>query len=315
MLYKNDNVNVEREPSFEEIDLSALARSIWQNKLIWITTTVIAGILGVFYALSLPNIYKSEAILAPANESQGNVGGIGGQFGGLASLAGINLDGNSIDKKTIALEVLKSRAFLMEFIERNDLKIQLMAVNGWDRATDTFSYDPEVFDTAESKWVREVEAPFQPEPSLLEAQQHFLENNLYISESEEAGFILIGVKHYSPILAKEIVDKLISSINMKMRENDIYESEASIKYLNNVLEDTNVFDLKSMFYKLIEEQYQTKMIANVRVDYVLRVIDPAVVEEEKASPRRGGIVVMFMTVGLLLGLALSLVVRNGNRNV
>ena len=44
------------------------------------------------------------------------------------------------------------------------------------------------------------------------------------------------------------------------------------------------------------------MLANVRQDYVLEVIDPAVVPEEEAKPHR----ILIIVIGALLGATLSI---------
>ena len=86
------------------------------------------AILSVIYAINQPNIYRATTLLAPASE-QGGAGGLAkmaGQFGGLASLAGINLGGGGTDKTGLALEVLKSRVFIEEFINKHQLIVPLM---------------------------------------------------------------------------------------------------------------------------------------------------------------------------------------------
>ena len=90
----------------DEIDLKELFSAIWQGKWVIIVTTFIAAVIAVFYALSLPNIYKSEVLLAPAEENQGGgMSALASQFGGLAAIAGVNLSGGGADKTTLALEV------------------------------------------------------------------------------------------------------------------------------------------------------------------------------------------------------------------
>ena len=48
---------------YEDIDLMALFKAVWVGKMKIIFVTIIAALLSVFYALSLPNIYKSEVLL------------------------------------------------------------------------------------------------------------------------------------------------------------------------------------------------------------------------------------------------------------
>ncbi len=75
----------------DEIDLRELFSAIWAGKWLIVCVTAIFAVASVFYALSLPDVYKSEALLAPASDSSGMK--VPGQLGGLAALAGVNLGG------------------------------------------------------------------------------------------------------------------------------------------------------------------------------------------------------------------------------
>ncbi|MFY8273981.1 Wzz/FepE/Etk N-terminal domain-containing protein [Pseudoalteromonas sp. SSDWG2] len=290
----------------DEIDLKELFLALWQGKWIIIGTTIIAAAISVVYALSLPNIYKSEALLAPAEDGQsGGLSALAGQFGGLASLAGVSLGGGSADKTTIALELLKSRSFIGEFVQEHNLKPLIMAANGWDRENNTVLYDREVYNPETNKWLREVKAPKQPEPSLLEVHEEFVRKFLSVSQDKESGLVTVTIKHYSPVVAKELADKLIKQLNNTMRANDIADAENSIQYLNSALGETSVADMQKVFYQLIEQQQQTKMLASVHAEYALKTIDPAVVAENKAGPKRALIVMLSV---ILAGMLASLFV-------
>ncbi|MBS3798483.1 Wzz/FepE/Etk N-terminal domain-containing protein [Pseudoalteromonas sp. BDTF-M6] len=299
------NQNIETQQGTiadDEIDLKELFLALWQGKWIIIGTTLVAAVIAVVYALSLPNIYKSEALLAPAEDNQsGGLSGLAGQFGGLASLAGVNLGSGTADKTTIALELLKSRSFIGEFVKEHNLKPVIMAANGWDQANDRVIYDPEVYDSEKGLWVREVKAPKLPEPSQLEVHDKFTTQFLNVSKDKETGLVTISVKHYSPVVAKELTDKLIEQLNNTMRANDIADADNSIEYLSKALKETSVADMQKVFYQLIEQQQQTKMLASVRNEYALKMIDPAVVNERKYEPKRA----LICTFGVLLGALLS----------
>ena len=118
----------------DEIDLKEFFSILWQGKYRIILTTTIASILSVYLALSLPNIYKSEATLASVSGGGNPLDGISGQMGGLANLAGISLPSASTsDKSIIGIEVLQSRKFFEDFLKNNDnVLLPLMASKGWD---------------------------------------------------------------------------------------------------------------------------------------------------------------------------------------
>ncbi|WP_256931973.1 Wzz/FepE/Etk N-terminal domain-containing protein, partial [Vibrio parahaemolyticus] len=63
----------------------------WKGKWIIVVATFIFAIGSVLYSLSLPDIYKSDALLAPAESSNGGgLSKMASQLGGLAALAGVN---------------------------------------------------------------------------------------------------------------------------------------------------------------------------------------------------------------------------------
>ena len=280
----------------DEIDLRELFSAIWAGKWVIIATTFLFSVAAVFYALSLPNVYKSEVTLAPAGERGGL--NIPGQLGGLAALAGVNLGGKGGDKTALALEILKSREFLGRFIEENDLYVPIMAAKGWDRASDKLLIDPEIYNEETKQWVREVKEPFKPKPSVLETIEEFTKL-LGARQDETTGMVSISIEYYSPKLAKKWVDKLVKSINEDMRLRDLEDAEKSIAYLNSQIEQTTLADIKTMLFSLIEEQTKTRMLANVRDEYVLRTIDSAVEAEKKSSPKRALIIFITLIFGLI----------------
>ncbi len=63
----------------DEIDLKALFLALWKGKWIIVATTFVFAVGAVLFAISQPNTYKADTLLAPAESS--------GQ-GGLAKMAG-----------------------------------------------------------------------------------------------------------------------------------------------------------------------------------------------------------------------------------
>lgn len=287
----------------DEIDLRELIGIIWQGKWWIIAITFVFGLGSLFYSLSLPNIYKSEATLAPTEEaSGGGLSRMAGELGGLASLAGVNLGGKSVDKTIIAIEILKSRAFIKSYVEKYDILPELMAVDEWNRDKGIV-FDNEIYNLETGEWVRDVEAPKKTKPSSWEYVEVFREDVLEVSKDDTTGFVTLIVNHQSPEIAKQWVTWLIEDINNHMRERDIREASRSLEYLNKELQQTSLSDMQQVFYQLIEQQTQTIMLANVRPEYIFQVLDPAVVPEQKAKPSRA----LICIVGTFLGGFLSIV--------
>jgi uncharacterized protein involved in exopolysaccharide biosynthesis len=291
----------------DEIDLSDLLAVIWQGKWKVVAITALFAVVSVIYAITQPNIYKSEALLAPAEQEQsGGLAGLAGQFGGLASLAGVNLSGNSSNKAQLAIEVLKSRQFTSEFIQKHNILLDLMAAESWNMEANQVIYDDELYDVQKNKWVRDVNAPYKPKPSMQEAYKEF-KQILNTNTDKETGMVSISVEHVSPYVAQQWVEWLIADINETMKERDVLEAIKSTDFLTQQLEQTAIADIQAVLYKLIEEQAKTIMFAKVRDEYVFKTIDPALVPEEKFTPKRALICILGVLLGGMLGVMLVLI--------
>jgi uncharacterized protein involved in exopolysaccharide biosynthesis len=285
----------------DEINLAKLIKVTWRSKWIVIAVTLIAAIISVVFALSLPDTYQSQAKLAPSDDSQSSIGNMSGQLGGLASIAGVQLPRGETNNAALAIEILTSRKFLTEFVERHDVVPELMAVESWNASSGELRYDEDIYNADTKEWVRE-----EGQPTAWEYVNRFREL-LTVSQDEMTGFATITVVHQSPVVAKQWVDWLIEDINNNLRQKDIAEATRSMQYLEEELNEVNLSTIQQVFYQLIEKQTHTIMMANVRPEYVYRVIDPAVVAEEKNGPARALICIIITVVGFFLGLLIVFV--------
>src|SRR5690606_19017487 len=71
--------------------------------------------------------YRAEAVLAPTEESRAS--GLPSGLSGLAGIAGLNLGSGSSSAEALAM--LRSRAFIEEFIEDNEL-LPVLFPEAWD---------------------------------------------------------------------------------------------------------------------------------------------------------------------------------------
>lgn len=303
----------------DEIDLREFLKALWKGKWIIIVTTFLFAVGSVLYALNLPNIYKADALLAPAESSNGGgLSKMAGQLGGLAALAGVNLGGSDTSQTDLAVQVMKSRQFIEIFISKHDLLIPVMAAKDWDLVNNKLILDDDLYDSSTGKWLRKPDGLRGAKPTSQEAFEVFRKEILNVNQDKDSGLYTISVKHYSPYVAQQWVNWLVKDINKVMRERTIAETSQNLTYLNNQLQKTAVADMQSTFYKLIEEQTKSLMLAEVQDEFVFKVVDPAVVPEVKDSPKRALICIVFSFVGLLLGvlfvLCSFLSIKGKNKN-
>ena len=292
-----------QRPGYEEdeIDLRELIKVLWKGKFWIIGTTFIAAVTSVAVALWLPNIYLSEALLAVDEERNSPLSGLASQYGGLASLAGINLPmGAETSQKNIGIATLQSRQFISNFIERHNILPELMAVKTYDINTGELSYDPRSYDAEAGTWVRDVRPPLRKEPSLQEAYLAMIEI-LDVNEDLETGFVTVSIEHPSPLVSYEWVTWLVDDLNRELMLEAIDEAQQSIDYLTEQLTSTQIVALEQVFYSLIEEQTKTIMLANSRPEYLFKTIDPAINPERKFRPNRALICILSTLFGGVLG--------------
>ena len=287
-----------------EIDLSAFVRVLWKSKFIIIASLFLFSLGGIMYALSLPNIYTSSAILAPKQlgESDG-VSGLTSQLGGLANVGGFNLGGISntfAGKDVIALEKMKSLKFFKDYIYEA-VVIDLFAAKSWSADEKKMEYDSSIYDFEENVWLREPVGHKQAKPSFQEAYIEF-KSISSVGTDDETGLVSIRVLFISPDLAKSWVDIIVAGINEEMKNIDVVEAEKSVKFLVTQREQNSLMSIRDVFARLIEENTKKIVLANISDEYMYRVIEPAVVAETRSSPNR----VMICFWSLLIGLVLSL---------
>ncbi|ATC58688.1 LPS O-antigen length regulator [Vibrio anguillarum] len=293
--------------SDDEIDLRELFGALWKGKLLIVLCTAVFAVGGVIVALSKPNTYQAEASLVAANEdSGGGLTSMGGQLGGLASLAGINLGSGRSGDKAMSLAVLQSRQFINAFINRHQLLVPLMAAESWDRVSGEMVIDPALYDVETQQWIRKIEPPLSSTPSDWEAHKAFKEI-FSVSEAKDNGLVKVSITHLSPLIAQQWVELLVKDLNDWIKNEKLTETRQNISYLEQQLEKTKLVDMQSVFYQLIEEQMKSLMLAEVKDEFAFKTIDPAVVPEEKAGPKRALICVLATLLGGMLGIAIVLV--------
>ena len=290
------------EPVFEdEVDLRELISVVWKEKIAIIVATGVVALSSIFISLSLTNYYTSEAVVIARDQQDTPLS----EFSGLASLAGVNLDnaGSSLFKM---MAIIESREFVKHLITFDDVLPSIMAAKSYDASSQELYFDPEVYDSETKTWTREVPVNRALEPSYLEAHKEYLEM-ISMVKDKLTGHISIGVEHVSPVFAKEFLTLIIQEANNLNRDIDIESSSKALSYLSAELSQTPQLEVKKSISKLIEHQFETRMMASVHDDYVLIPLEPPFVPERKSGPIRSLIVILSTLVAGMLSVMTVLI--------
>jgi len=270
----------------DEINLMDYWKVIMQFKWMIFLITFLSGAAAVGVALNMTPIYRAEVLLAPAGEDKNAASALSGQFGGLAALAGINIGGGGGEVEQ-AIATLESRVFTNEFIEKEGLMPILFE---------------ELWNDTKKEWVVEKE---EDKPTAWDAYKTFDQSIRSISSDKKTGMYTLAIEWSDPELAADLANKLVVKINAHQKKAAIIEAQKSIAYLENQLKETSVVEMQQAIYRLIEAQTKNIMLANVRDEFVFKVIDPAVIPEEKIKPKKKLIAILGVIVGFMLSIFLA----------
>jgi uncharacterized protein involved in exopolysaccharide biosynthesis len=114
MQEENNNKNIQDD----EIDLIALAKTLWEGRRTVIKTTLIFMAIGLFVAIFSEKEYTASCTMVPQSAEGGSK--LGGSLGGLAAMAGINLGsmgGGSTIPPTLYPKIVNSIPFQKELMK------------------------------------------------------------------------------------------------------------------------------------------------------------------------------------------------------
>ena len=290
--------DLEISNGYSEIDIRDLFKVLWLGKYTIIAITTVFAVASIFYALSIPNQYKATALLAPSKTESSGLPSSFSQLGGLASLAGVNLNSSLSNETQMAKAIMVSWNFIEAFIKNNNLAVELVAVESWNQKTNELQINNEIYDVKNKKWLVE-------KPSSWSLFKSF-SSRLSVLDTN-AGFLSISIEHYSPHVAKEWLDLYIAEINKYMQELQVSKVNNNINYLEQQIESTSIAEMKVVFFTIIEEQIKNEMLAKASPDYIFTPVSASMLPEEKSQPARAIICIVLTLVGGILSVLIVLV--------
>ncbi len=294
-MEKNTNSKVPNNE--DEIDLRKLFDAMWDDKWIIVASATILSVIAVLISISLPNVYKSEALLSPV-VSEAGAGQAMSNIGGLASLAGISLQAQPVGNTTKALKKLRTLSFYEDNILPNIFLPDLMALKSWDSKNNKIIYDKNIFNNETQTWSKI--------PSPQKSYKQF-KRVLAFTQDYDTGFVTISIRHESPYIAQEWTNLIVNELNNFFRTNDKREAQAAMDFLNTQMAQTSYTEIKQVIAQLLQNKMQQLTLIEANDFYVFSYLDPPKVMEEKIEPNRKSISILGAVLGILLGILIVIV--------
>tara|TARA_A100001011_G_C14314999_1_gene847559 strand:+ start:1082 stop:1993 length:912 start_codon:yes stop_codon:yes gene_type:complete len=260
-----ENINYQKK----QVTLNEMILFLWQKKIKISTFTLLISLISLLVALNLSDVYRSEAVLAPTEDSK-NANDLS-QFSGLANLTGINLLSNNGSRLTQGIEIMNSLSFFESLMSKNNLFFEFLAPKGWDPKNNKLQINSDFFDENKNTWVYSGGFSKNGKPSIQYAHREFLKK-FSVKQNNRSGLVALHVEHFSPFIAQKIAILSIEEINSIIRMRDIEIAKNSIKYLEIELENLQTIEVRSGIYRLIQKQIETIAIANATPEYVFTTL-------------------------------------------
>jgi uncharacterized protein involved in exopolysaccharide biosynthesis len=249
-----------QDQNSDEIDLKDLIISIWRSRKQIITSAFIFAILGGIISFLTPATYTASSTFFP--QTSQNLGGLSGSLGGLASLAGINLNapiaGGDIPSSMYAT-VLGSQPFRERILDskiwvngdsmsyRNYLENQspsvLKTLNNLLKGYRSSVIDSEKF-TFSDKGGNRLKTLTDEEFEL----QKSLAKKVSISFDKKEGVVSLTVVEGDPVIAAQIAQVTESELQDWIIKHKIKNAKAQYNFIEKQ------FEAKQKEFFSIQEQ-------------------------------------------------------------
>jgi LPS O-antigen subunit length determinant protein (WzzB/FepE family) len=260
--------------SGDGIDIVAIIHVMWRYRYFIAIASILFALIAVYIAMTAKEIFRAEVVVTEVQENglSENGGGLSGQLGGLASLAGVQLGGGA---SANAQGVLASRHLVEEFIKAQNL-VPMLTLNMGNRST------------------------------LWFAVKRFQETVVNIHDDPLKGLTTITVDWTDPASAAKWANEFVAMANGLIRTRALEEAARNVAYLNKQYAQTNQVEIQHSLANLIENETKKLMLANGRIEYAFRTVDPAVPPEVRHSPRRTLLVLSGAFLGFFVGTLFAL---------
>jgi uncharacterized protein involved in exopolysaccharide biosynthesis len=254
----------------DEIRIEEIVARIWRRKWLVLLLALMFAVVAGTTAFLVPKSYLATTVVAPVlgNNNGGALSGLNAmvsQFGGLASLAGVSVSGDS--RKYESLAVLQSEALTERYISTNNL-LPILYADEWDVTRNAWkSADP------------------SSHPTLWKANRDFKKIRT-VSTDSKTGLITISITWTDPKLAAAWANDFVKLTNEYLRNKAITEADGNMAYLNEQAAKTEVVAVKQGIYTMIQIEINKAMTAKGTTEFALKVLDPAVAPEKPSAPRK-----------------------------
>ncbi|MGQ5701425.1 Wzz/FepE/Etk N-terminal domain-containing protein [Sandaracinobacteroides sp. A072] len=262
---------------------------------------ILSIVASIIYSLNSTPKYQVEMYLipAPVNNSS-DFSGIGA-IGGLASIAGIDINSSGPLSPFDLFRSIMSGGDVAKAI--SDEKILSEAF-------------PEKWDSEKNKWKGGHDVTYKIKYHLSKIGlvtlddgnpdwrhlRDYLKDNIKTKKGVDNPVFTVSLRHENPVFASALLKKMLVSANDQVRKRDQNRSLINIKYLSQRLATETRFEHRQALAAAISAQERTLMFTESGNPYAAEMIDNIYVSGKPVSPN----FLLNLTVFLIVGTSLSI---------
>lgn len=282
------SISVRLETAADAAGESALWRQLVRYRMFIAASVVVGTFASLAVSLIVTARYRAIVVATYTGSSgiSSSVQGLVSRLGGLASLAGMAQSGD--DNGAAARTMLESRLVAGELIKQYALMPQLF---------------PRQWDAEVGKWHPTNDGP----PTLQQGIDKFTKNVMEVDYDNADNRVSVSIVWPKGDMAATLANGAIERVNAVLRDQAFRDGEKSLTFLKKELDHETIVALREAIVALMQQQMDTIMYANVREDYALRVLDPAVAPDPRDVywPKKSQLALVGAFIGLLVGVLIA----------
>lgn len=296
-MSENNNLNsayIEED----EIDLRELWQTILKGKKVIALITIVVTTLTLVYALKLPNVYTSKAILIPSAEDSGvSLGGLGG----LAAMAGVSIGGGGSMTPDVAFNsLLNNYEFMKSFVVKNKIDEYYTNPNIDENYVFALGYRG-LHDVFKSNKYEDKE-----QSEIIYNIVEDIKKNFSISSDKKTALITVSYSDSDRTYPPKIINDFLKDASKYLVENNLRIINNKLGYFETELRKAEGFEMRQSLSAMISQILEEKIMMQSKTYYqcdVLTLPSEAYIRD-KTKPKRGLILVVAFITSIILGIFL-----------
>ncbi len=284
----------------DEIDLRELWQTILKGKKIIVIVVGIVVTLTLIYALKLPNVYTSKAILIPTEQASGGMGGLGA----MAAMAGISVGGGSMTPDIAFNALLNNYEFMRYFVKKNKI-VDYYSDESVDENYVFAAGFRGVYDFFKSERDEDKEVKVDYELEAFNVIKR-VKSAISISSDKKTALITVSYSDSDRAYPPQIINAFLKDASKYLVENNLRIINNKLGYFEKELMNIDGFELRqgisTIISKIIEEKIMMQSKRYYQCDLLTAPSESYI--KDKSKPKRALILVVSFITSIILGIFL-----------